>query len=148
MEQFFEKIKNDPALKAKYEAILKKHEAAKDRDAAAAELSEFACSEGFDATPDGILSAFAPKGEIGEEELEAVSGGGAGILCAFCINIVKLRHGPVLSLPGEPDKYHRLCAHNGDILCTWIGCMCHSTRDCVNGYHRCAENGQYVPGHL
>jgi predicted ribosomally synthesized peptide with nif11-like leader len=145
MERFFEKIKGDPALKAKYEAVLKKHEAAKDRDAVAAELVGLARAEGFDATPDGILSAFAPKGEISEEELEAVSGGGSAMaLCAYQVsrNNYPDKKGPALHIPGAPEhQYHSLCYHSGDFRCTWFLCCCHGTDRCVDGYHECDKYG-------
>jgi len=145
MEQFFEKIKSDPALKAKYEAILKKHEAAKDRDAVAAELTELARSEGFDTTPNGVLSAFAPKGEIGEEELESVSGGGTGT--AWCVYSLSALMGYVTSIRPADGAYEGLCSDSGTMLCTWMGCRCWGTSHCKDGWHKCHNDGMYIIGH-
>jgi hypothetical protein len=148
MEQFFEKIKSNPALKKKYEAILKKHEAAKDRDAVAAELAELARAEGFAATPGGVLSALAPKGEISEEELEAISGGGSPMaLCLFAVFDSMGRHGPMIEIYDVSGSHKRLCSHSGDLLCTWVGCACHGDINCCrSGYHYCDETGKVYHG--
>ena len=145
MEHFFEKIKSDPALKAKYEAILKKHEAAKDMDAVASELAELARAEGFAATPGGVLSALAPKGEISEQELEAVSGGGTGT--AWCVYSVCAVVGNVASIRPAGSGHEGLCPSSGAILCSWVGCRCWATSHCKDGWHKCQKDGSYIIGH-
>ena len=151
MELFFEKIKSNPALREQYEDVLKKHEASKDRNAAAAELSLLARAEGYDATPGGILSAFAPSGEIGEQELEAVSGGGSQFaFCAFAgkrFFITATHHDGVERRYDGNPPFQIECPHKGDIVCTWLGCRCHGTDHCKNGWHRCDEKGFLIPGH-
>ena len=84
-EQFFDNLKQNPALKTKFDAILKKHAASKDRETVAAEFATFAQSKGFDISPDTVLDALrGQKGELDEAELENVSGGGSGLaLCVF-----------------------------------------------------------------
>ena len=135
---FFEKINNDPALKGKFDEILNKHEASRDKNAVATDLSELAKAEGFKTSPEEILNALTPMGKLNEAELEAVSGGGSGLaLCFF-----------TASSNDKPrkisDGYEVLCSRRGLTACTWAGCRCWGTSHCHDGIHKCEKDGNPV----
>ena len=147
MNKFYEKVNCDPALREKYDAVLKKHEATKDRDAVAAELAELAKAEGFNIPADEILNIPLEKGEISEEQLEKVSGGGSGwALCMFGFrgNFGNPKEGDYPNGPAEKrgSGYVAKCGFSGTAVCTWAGCRCWSTSHCTGGYHISDENGQ------
>ena len=153
MNQFYEKVNSDPALREKYDAVLKKHEATKDRDAVAAELAELAKAEGFNISPDEVLNIPLEKGEISEEQLESISGGGSGwALCMFDagpilfadIDFKRVANGPPIK---HGNKYVSFCYASGSALCTWAGCRCWGTKHCKDSHHECDENGNSLSWH-
>jgi len=153
MEQFYEKLNSDSALREKYDAVIKKHETTRDRDAVAAELAELAKAEGFNIPANEILNIPHEKGEISEEELEKVSGGGSGwALCMFDVGPIifsdtyfkRGANGPPIK---QGNKYVSLCYMSGTTYCTWVGCRCWGTKHCKDRHHECDENGASFPWH-
>ena len=152
MEQFFDNLNKNPALKTKFDTILKKHAASKDKEAVAAEFAAFARPKGFDISPDAVLDASrGQKGELDEAELENVSGGGSGLaLCVFeGVEIWgddpdKLQNAAPVQ---TSDGYRSKCAHMGSPLCNWVLCRCWDTSHCSNGYHKCDEKGKAFAWH-
>ena len=126
-------IREDESLTAQYAAIVAKHESARDFNAYAAELCELAHSKGYDLAVEDIVSATQAKGEMTEEQLENVSGGGSkGALCWF------KRKGD-LETRGQNSHYCE-CANKGGFFCTWAGCQCHGESRCQNGWHRVTKD--------
>ena len=147
MEQFIKKIESDPALNEKYSAVLKKHEDSRDRNAVALELSALAQAEGYDISSDKVL-ARGPKGELGEMELENVSGGGSGLaLCQFEYNWDR-GMGEQYDIRKKDDGYETTCLDSrGTGLCNWLTCRCWGTSHCTDGYHTCNKDGSPIRFH-
>ena len=144
MEQFMNKVNGNSDLREKYLAVIAKHENTRNRDALAAELSEFARSEGFDIAPKEMLSAFAPKGEIGEQELENVSGGGSGAaLCLYSSDTLRSK----ITVRSVDGGYEGRCPSVIGLGCNWVLCRCWGTSHCKDGWHKCNEDGSYIIGH-
>ena len=148
---FLEKIENDENLKEKYDEIINKHLVSRDKDAVAEELTQLAIKEGFEVTSSDIINAFTidfAKGELTQEQLESVSGGGSGLsICAYDVSIIL--HG-VSSDRRETNVkgvWETLCTYHKNLVCSWAGCRCWGTKHCKDSYHLTDENGKSLSWH-
>ena len=148
-----EQLKNNPFAE-QIEEIIKKHEAAQDRTAAEQELEALAKENGI--TVNELFGGVLPQsesGELSEEQLEDVSGGGFPF--ALCLFDIAANSEKPKSLDGliithdweEGIRYIRKCPGHDADCCNWLMCRCHGTRHCYRGWHSCDEYGNSPPFH-
>jgi len=156
-----EQIKSNP-FAGQIEAIIKKHEDIQDRTAAEQELKALAKENGI--TVNKLLGGVLPEsktGELSEEQLEEVSGGGSGLaMCVFDYRNLSGSNyqGPINrkdtfawrdthSKRGDSDYVRPCSSRNESIMCNWLMCRCYNTSHCDNYYHNCDEHGNSLPFH-
>lgn len=140
-----EKIGEDDSLAEQYAAIVAKHEPTRDISAFAAEISELARSKGFDLAAEDILSAPQAKGEMTEEQLENVSGGGAW--WAPCIYSLDCHFKNITVKKDEFGRHWGTCPRADRVECSYFGCRCWETSHCKGGWHKCHPDGIDYFGH-
>ena len=131
----------DKEFKAQYDAILEKHSATKDREAAMAEIAELAATKGVTLDKTNIYEVDSKgKTELSEENLEEVSGGGSRL--AMCLFTFRWDIGQ--GSTSEPRKrgysFESRCGAHLGIGCNWALCRCHNTEHCRDGWHECNED--------
>ena len=142
----------DKEFKAQYDAILEKHSATKDREAAMAEIAELAATKGITLDKTNIYEVDSKgKTELSEENLEEISGGGSGLaLCIFEVMWDTGNQDPLeVGMRKVADgTYEALCfARTNVYLCNWIACRCYKTNHCNATFHKCNEDGSPIRFH-
>ena len=144
----------DEEFKAQYDAILEKHSATKDREAAMAEISELAATKGVTLDKANLYEVDAKgKTELSEESLEEISGGGSGL--ALCMFEIMWDTGKQKGLYGDgpfvrkcdDGTYETYCESHYKTLCSWLGCRCYKTNHCDGTWHKCNEDGSPIRFH-
>jgi hypothetical protein len=85
---------------------------------------------------------FTGKQMLDEKELESVSGSGSPV--APCGYVVRWHAGDISTLSPRKRKtggYENGCPTSGWLGCTWATCLCWGTDNCIDGWHKCKENG-------
>ena len=144
MEQlklFIEKAKTDAGLLAKLDELGMQQDAAE-------KISQLGGENGFTFTADdvaGYMSGSKRTGQMNEEELEQVAGGGWGL--SLCIYSTEFLAGRIKTIKQEGPVFLGLCSQRGKTVCTFFGCRCWGKDVCKNGWHKCEPDGHWQVGH-